>query len=192
MNGFMSILLTNISYHDVLIWSWLILTYYSQMWIYQRQETQYTFAFDIIFICTFHLKAFPSKNETRVSQHRSSLSHNGICFVTYPGTKQFVYTQAKIIKAYDEFMQPTWRRYNYTMERGKVEYWEGERERDKCVTCVWSLVRTVLSWPSQCEKWNNRLEHMAVATVQTSGVSVYILYDSSWSQYCSSVGCIVV
>ena len=33
---------------------------------------------------------------------------------------------------------------------------------------------------------------MAAATVQTSAVIVYTLYDSSWSQYVSSMGCIVV
>ena len=35
-------------------------------------------------------------------------------------------------------------------------------------------------------------EPIAVATVHTSAVIVYTLYDSSWSQDVSKVGCIVV
>ena len=35
-------------------------------------------------------------------------------------------------------------------------------------------------------------EAIASATVQTSAVIVYTLYNSSWSQDVSSVGCIVV
>ena len=67
---------------------------------------------------------------------------------------------------------------------------------------VWglsSLVRTVLSWPSQCEKWNIRLERppmdavaKAAATVRTPAIIVYTLYDSSWSQNVNGVCCIVV
>ena len=60
------------------------------------------------------------------------------------------------------------------------------------------MVRTVLSWPVNVKcgisDWNipTDAEAIAVATVQTSAVILYTLYDSSWSEDVSIVGCIVV
>ena len=71
----------------------------------------------------------------------------------------------------------------------------------KGVTCIWTLI--LGQDCAELAKWTWKVEYptgtsptdadaIAAATVQTSAVIVYTLYDSSWSQDVRRMGCIVV